>query len=160
VCAGRYVRALQERGRSDGALLTVLLGCAVMLPLAVAAPLMPSSWMALAMSGVVFFLIFFIAGVVPTSILVITPNQMRAQVSAFYLLIVNLAGVGLGPTAFALCTDFVFRRDSALDLSMSLVAALSIGAGLVLMTLSRPAYRASLARAQAWSDPSGDGTRA
>lgn len=150
ICAARYVNMLQKRGRADAALAGVLLGAALVLPFAIAAPLVDTQWLAFALFGPVFFFIFFVAGVVPTSILVVTPNQMRSQISAVYLFIVNTIGVGLGPTAFAFATDFVFGRDSALPYSMALVSTLTIGAGVLLIFISRPAYRASVQRAQQW----------
>jgi MFS family permease len=41
-----------------------------------------------------------------------TPNQMRGQMIALCTIIGNLVGMGLGPTAVALVTDYVFRDES------------------------------------------------
>ena len=51
-----------------------------------------------------------------------TPNQIRGQLSAGYLFVVNLTGIGFVPTATALVTDFVFGDDAKVGWSMALVA--------------------------------------
>ena len=38
------------------------------------------------------------------------PNNLRGQISAIYLFVVNLIGLAIGPLALALCTDFVFTE--------------------------------------------------
>jgi len=42
----------------------------------------------------------------PTVLQMATPNKMRGQVSAIHLLAANLVGIGFGPTAIALITDY------------------------------------------------------
>ena len=49
-----------------------------------------------------------------------TPNRMRAQVMALFLLTANLIGLGLGPTIIALTTDYVFGYDAAISKSIAL----------------------------------------
>jgi hypothetical protein len=70
---------------------------------------------------------------------------MRAQVMAFYLLVVNLVGVGLGPTVTALLTDFVFGDESYLRFSLSIVSACTLPLAFLIFTLGRPAYKESIA---------------
>jgi len=63
--------------------------------------------------------------------MLITPNQLRGQVSTVYYLIVNLLGLSIGPTATALLTDFVFRDEAALRYSLALAALFTGLFGLV-----------------------------
>ena len=42
---------------------------------------------------------------------------MRGQASAVYLFVITMVGLGIGPTAVALGTDFVFGDDNALRYS-------------------------------------------
>lgn len=44
---------------------------------------------------------------------------MRAQVSSIYLMIAALVGVGLGPTAVALLTDYVFKDEAKVGWSIA-----------------------------------------
>ena len=62
---------------------------------------------------------------------------MRSQMGALYLFVGNLIGLGIGPTAVALLTDFVFQDDNRVGSSLlivtvgaHLVAALAFGLGL------------------------------
>ncbi|NIL98302.1 MAG: MFS transporter, partial [Planctomycetales bacterium] len=52
----------------------------------------------------------------------VTPNQMRGQVSALYLFAVNLCGIAWGPTIAALFTDYVFKDDMAVGYSIAIVS--------------------------------------
>ena len=54
-----------------------------------------------------------------------TPNQIRGQVMALYLLTISLLGLSLGPTAVALLTDYVFQAPAMIDWSISCVVIAS-----------------------------------
>ena len=45
----------------------------------------------------------------PMAVNQVTPNQMRAQVSAVYLFTVNLVGLGLGPYLVPMISDYILR---------------------------------------------------
>ena len=86
-----------------------------------------------------------------SALLQVTPNEMRGQLSAVYLLIVNFLGIGFGPTLVALVTDFGFGDDSALGYSLAIVGGgASIAAALLLLG-GRGAFLQSLERAKVWS---------
>lgn len=51
----------------------------------------------------------------------VTPNQFRGQVQAAYFIISGLLGLGIAPTAIALVTDYVFKNDAAIGLSLVVV---------------------------------------
>jgi len=73
----------------------------------------------------------------PTIIQLATPNRMRAQMSAIYLLVVNLVGIGFGPTVVALITDYGFENELAVGKSIVITAivACSIGGFLLFKAL-------------------------
>ncbi len=76
-------------------------------------------------------------GVAPAAIQQMMPANMRGQASAVYLFILNLVGLGIGPTAVAFVTQSVFHRDEALRYSMLIVfvTACLLGAGLLALCL-------------------------
>jgi len=80
-------------------------------------------------------------GAAPAAIQEIVPNQMRGQTSAVYLFIVNLVGLGVGPTAVALVTDFVFANDLDLKWSMLIVGTIANLAAIVLLMAGLKPYR-------------------
>ena len=58
----------------------------------------------------------------PALIQAVVPNRMRGQAIALYLLLAGLMGIGLGPTAVAVVTDYVFADNAALGYSLALTA--------------------------------------
>ena len=88
-------------------------------------------------------------GAAPAAIVAIVPNQMRGQTAAIYLFIVNLVGLGLGPTAVALVTDYVFANDAALRWSILLVGTVANLAAIALLAAGLKPYRETLRRSRA-----------
>ena len=61
----------------------------------------------------------------PTVIQMATHNRIRAQISAVHLMVVNLVGIGFGPTTIALVTDNLFKNDLAVGDSIALVGTVA-----------------------------------
>ena len=61
------------------------------------------------------------------------PNRMRAQVTALFFLSLNILGITGGSTLVALCTDFVFRDETLVGYSMSLISSLAVIIGVLLL---------------------------
>ncbi len=83
-------------------------------------------------------------GVAVAAVQLITPNRMRAQVSALMLFMTNLFGLALGPAAVAVLTDYVFGDDQALRYSLALVPLLVCPAAALLVVLGLKPYRRAL----------------
>lgn len=66
-----------------------------------------------------------------TTIQLMTPNRMRAQLTALYLLAVALLGTGFGPLAVALCTQYIFADDLAVGHSIALVSGTLLPLGVL-----------------------------
>ena len=93
---------------------------------------------------VMFFNVFTVAmpfGVAPAAIQEVMPNSMRGQASAIYLLVITLIGLGIGPTAVALVTDYVFQDDMAIRYSIFWVASIITVGAVVLLWLGIKPYR-------------------
>jgi MFS family permease len=104
-----------------------------------------ATWAYVFLAPAVFFL-GMPFGAAPAAIQEIVPNRMRGQTSAIYLFVVNLIGLGIGPTAVALITDYGFGYDEAVRWSILIVAlAASIAGALTLWAGMRP-YRETLKR--------------
>jgi len=88
-------------------------------------------------------------GVAPSAIQDLVPNRMRGQTSAIYLFIVNLIGLGIGPTAVAVFTDFAFADDAKVGWSLAIVMGAAQLVSFVLLTSGRTHYRRSLAELSA-----------
>ena len=73
------------------------------------------------------FVVFFSAAAVPigaaaSALQQLTPNAMRATLSAFYLFVVNLIGLGLGPTATAAVGDVFFPFETGIRYAIAIVS--------------------------------------
>jgi len=124
VTGGWIADFLTRRGHADGTMKAGLIGVVGMFPFALAAPL-PDSWqMSLALMSAFFFFSSFLYAGGAASLQIVTPNHLRAQVSALYLFFINLLGIGLGPTAIAILTDKLFADQAMVDKSMALVGGI------------------------------------
>ena len=102
------MQPLAERGYSDAPMRIILIAACLWLLPACLGPLAPNAQVAVwAAAPIVFFLNAYY-GVGIAGLQFITPNRMRAQISALLLFLTNLFGLALGPSAVALLTDFVY----------------------------------------------------
>ena len=79
------------------------------------------------------------------------PNTMRGQASAVYLFVVNLIGLGLGPTAIAAVTDYVFHDDLAVRYSLLIVTCIAHLVAGALLWFSLKQYLGSLDYLKRWT---------
>lgn len=132
-------------GAADANIRVGIVSAAIALPFGVAAPLVDNANLSL-----LLFAGFVFGGALPYGCAAaafqdITPNRMRAQISSIYLLGLNLAGIGLGPTVVALCTERLFGDPAAVGMAISLTVAVSAVLSMILLAVSLRHYRASLA---------------
>lgn len=114
---------LARRGRSDATFRTGMWAAALSVPFSVAGPLMPTPGLALLVLGPAFVFGSAYVSLGPSTIQMVTPNEMRGQVSAISLMLTNLLGGVLGPAAVAFATDRIFGEPAAVGHSLALVAA-------------------------------------
>jgi len=112
-----------KKGHADSNMRVTLMGIALSIPCAVAYPLMPTPELAVAMLALQFFFSMFVPGPMNAAIQIITPNQMRGQVTALFLFVFNVVGFGIGPTLVASLTDYVFHDEAMLRYSLAVTAA-------------------------------------
>jgi MFS family permease len=135
---------LQKRGRKDAILRAAFYSAIAVIPFAVLTPLMPDPWLAVAGLACTSFLLAVPQGLPAAALQVITPNPLRAQMTALYFLVGNLIANGLGPTLYALVTDFVFADPAMLRYSMTIVSALVLPLGALFSYLALKPYRKSV----------------
>jgi MFS family permease len=144
---GFSARPLQERGYADASMRLILVIALLWLLPASLGPLFADSRFALwAAVPIVFFLNSYFALAI-AALQNITPNRMRAQVSALMLFMTNLLGLALGPSAVAALTDFVFAGDGYLAYSLSLLPVLVCPLAALLLAWGLKYYRAALSAA-------------
>ncbi|HLD67660.1 MAG TPA: MFS transporter [Pseudomonas sp.] len=151
VFGGRLADWMAKRGSSDANMRVGLYAAIGAVPFVLSFPLMDSAfWAALLVAPAVFCLSMPF-GVAPAAIQEIMPNSMRGQASAIYLFVITLIGLGIGPTAVALVTDYVFADDQALRYSLLIVTSIAVFSSIVLLSMSLKPYRDSVVRLQNWA---------
>ncbi|MCJ1885821.1 MFS transporter [Pseudomonas sp. LA21] len=151
VCGGRLADYWAKRGRTDANMRVGLLAAVLAIPFTLVYPLLDSGNAAAVLMAPIVFFLGMPFGVAPAAIQEIMPNSMRGQASAIYLFVVTLLGLGVGPTAIALVTDYVFADDMALRYSLLIVSLVALSAGAFLLARGLKPYRASLEHLKSWS---------
>lgn len=150
VLGGRYADWHLKHGRVDGKLRTCLVGALGMLAGSVLLFFANTGLMAAIVLVPINLFAAFPYGAAAAVVQELTPNRMRAQVSAVYLFVVNLVGLGAGPTAVALLTDHVFHDDAAVGTSLTIVLVIALSLSAVCLTYARRGYGKALAYRSAW----------
>lgn len=140
VVSGFMAERWLRKGIVDATIRLPLYAIILAVPCAVSFPLVESATLALILLGLFIFLgtVPFGAGV--STFPLITPNRMRAQVVAIYLLVANLFGYTAGPTFVAIITDSVFADPNSINLSLAIAAPLTMVVGLFLVALALKPY--------------------
>ena len=151
VGAGRIADAMRARGIRQGNMMLGVFIALLSIPTSLLLFLAPSGNWATLWLVPACMLAAAPFGIAPAAIQQMMPNPMRGQASAVYLFILNLIGLGMGPTAVALCTQYLFGRDEAVNYSLLIVTVTaSVVAALLLWSGLKPFLR-SLERLTAWA---------
>jgi len=146
---GRFADWLRERGHRDANLRVAFYVVMISLPLSAIVYTASNIAVVFLCLTPVIFLHAAPFGVAPAAIQQIMPNAMRGQASAIYLFVNNLIGLGLGPSAVAFFTDYVFGDDNAVRYSMLVVSLGGPAISAALLYLGRKPFLASLDRLEA-----------
>ena len=122
IIGGTLADRWYRQGKKDAKMRVPLLGSLLWL--------VPGFGYLLAPSGTLSMVLLMVATLVGTlgigcivaSLQELMPNRMRGQAVAIYAVVANLIGIGPGPTAVALLTDYVFGDESMLRYSLLIVA--------------------------------------
>lgn len=147
-CGGWVAERLAASGRRDAILRAAFLGMLAGIPFLLVTPLLPDARLAtLTLGGAVFFMAYP-QGLPAAALQVITPNPLRAKMTAIYFFIGNLIASGLGPTIPALLTDYVFRDPAQLRYSLFIVELVVLPVSMLFLYFGLRPYAASVERAE------------
>lgn len=144
VVGGRYADWLLQKGHTDAKLRTGIVSAVGLMIFGIIYVLLPSPEWAMVFLIPTNFFSAFAFGAAPAAMQEAMPNQMRGVGSAVYLFIVNLIGIGLGPTSVALFTDYVFHDESMVRYSMLIVGAGSCLLAMLFLNLGLKPFRDTL----------------
>ena len=112
---GNYFAAKDDHG---GHAKAAFIGYLFMVPGMIMTPVISNPQLALVGLALIPFGMAFITVNMVTGLLRITPNQLRGQTYAMFLLAISLTGTTLGPTLVGTITDFIFGNEMMVGYSM------------------------------------------
>ena len=132
-CLGMYVGGRlsdywQTRGIPEGPLKVAVISAIGTLVLMPAAMIAPTPQWTLALLAPALFFDALAMGTSAAALQHIFPNQVRGQVSALYLFVLNLGGGSLGPLLPGVFNDHLFHNPNMVGYSLAItIAAAAIG---------------------------------
>ena len=150
VLGGLWAGILMAR-QPDATLRIVLYGTVVLF---VTAPLLTytdSPWLGIVLLVPVTFCMAMPPGLIMATLQAISPNELRGQMVAFYLIAVNFLSYTFAPSLPALLSDELFQSRFALGKSISLLAIINYAIAIACLAACLKHYRAALTAAQAWA---------
>ena len=150
VAGGRLADWMAARGRRDATMWVGFIVAVAWFPTGILYPLMSDANLVVLLMIPSAFLASAPFGVAPAAIQQIMPNEMRGQASAVYLFVINLIGLGVGPTAVAMTTDYVFHDDNAVNYALAIVCTIAHVLAGILLWVGRKPFCDSLDRLRQW----------
>jgi len=142
---------MYRQGRRAANMRVTLFGALLLVPASVLAPLMPTPELSLAVLALSSLGGAIASATGGAALMMIVPNQMRAQTTAVYYFVTNILGLTLGPLLVALMTDRYFGNDADLRYSISVVSGAAGFAAVGFLVANIRHYRASVIEADGWS---------
>lgn len=145
--AGDYMSARHRNGR-----LIVMAGaCTVTAPFALAYPLVDNITLMLVLLSISTFFSTFAMAPGAACIQELMPNQMRGFASAVLIFVINIIGLGIGPSAIAGMTDFYYADEQMLRYSIAYIPFVILTAAAIIGFLGLKPYLRSRDRVDEWS---------
>ena len=141
---GWFAGWLARKGYTDANMRIVMIVALLWLIPGTVGPLLNHPHYALAMAAPTVFLLNSYFGVAIAALQIVTPNQMRSQVSALLLFMTNLIGFGLGPVLVGFFSDYVFSNSLGLGGALALLTALCCPTAAAFVRYGLPTYRKAL----------------
>jgi len=116
---------LRRRGRVDAPFLVGIIAAAALTPLCLITTQLQSGFWTLALFVPYAFFGCFAVASGPAALQLVAPNQLRATVSAVWMLALNILSAIAGPTAVGFVIDSVFGYDEAVGRSIAVVGAIA-----------------------------------
>jgi hypothetical protein len=133
-----------RQGKKDAKMRVPLLGSLLWLAPGFSYLLAPTGTISMVLLTIATLIGHLGIGCIVASLQELMPNRLRGQAVAIYAVVANLIGLGLGPTAVALLTDYVFGDESQLRYSLLVVAVVCHAVMSIALWLSLEPYRESV----------------
>lgn len=133
-----------KRGHAEAPVRIVLAAAVIQFPLMIGAYLATDTTLALILVAAGMATVSTIGGLQAGTLQILTPATMRGRMTAIYLLVANMAGMGLGPLLIGFVSEHLFDGPTSLGKALALVTAVSLTIGVVLLLITRKAIIAAV----------------
>jgi MFS family permease len=139
IAGGWFADTLFKKGYKDAALRVAVMAAAFMVPISVLATMFDDPMVALILICPFAFGSSISMGLAPTALQLVTPNRLRGQIGAAWMLFLNMITAVLGPWAVGVINDVVFGNPLAVGQSIALVNTIAVTVGgLILWATWKP----------------------
>ena len=145
ISGGWLSDTLFKKGYKDAALRVAVMTAVLMVPLSILATTIKDPTLALVAIAPFAFGASISMGLAPTVLQLVTPNRLRAQISAAWMLFLNIITAGLGPTAVGWINDVVFADPMAVGQSIAAVNTVSVLLGGLILWLTWKPFKTMVA---------------
>ena len=150
IWAGYFAGRMIAKGNDDGPMRLAFWGTLGLAPCAILMPLVSHAWLALAMVVPITFFMAMPSGLSNAALQAIAPSRLRGQLIAVYLICVSFISYALAPSIIGIMNDYVFKSESAIDISLSTLAAFNYCIAAFCLGRSLKPLRAHLTTAALW----------
>lgn len=137
---GIVADALSKRGVKSASVLMVVVGCAIATPFSFAYPLASSATSALWLMGFAIFGSNMAFACAASAVQRMFPGSMLGLAAGVYYFTSNAVGIGIGPTAVAAITDYVYEDPDMIRHSLAWVGGLSRAVAFVIIVAGLRSY--------------------
>jgi len=138
--AGVAVRRLARAGVAAPHIKIMIAATVLSVPPAALVMAVHDPYWTLACLSIITLLMCTPIGLAQAAIAAITPNELRAQLIAVYLLVTAFLGMGAGPNGVAAITDFVYHNDAAVGSSIAFMATGACIVSIVILIIAIKPY--------------------
>lgn len=151
VFGGWLADKLYARGYRDAKMRIGVWVSLAWIPFGFLYPLMPNVYLVIAFMIPPAFIGAMTIGVQAAAIQEIMPNSLRGQGSAIFLFFNSLIGLGLGPGAVGLATNYLFRDEMRINYSIVLVGFTAHALAALILYVGMKHYRKTLDEVKDWT---------
>ena len=146
LCGGALSDYLLKRNITDATLCIGLLAATGIALISATTILIYDVTSELIQVAVMIFFLMLPIGIIPSGLHIISPNHLRARMSALSLFFANIIGLGLGPTCVALLADSALFGEASLGIALDAVTGVAAATGFVLLWHCRKPYQSRYAQ--------------
>jgi MFS family permease len=146
LCGGLVADYLSKKRSRDMKVAVLAAGAFICIGFRAAYPFMPSFETALMLIAPAVFLTAAPFGILAAAVQLVSPVNMRGQMSALYALVQGMVGMGVGPTLVAFFTEEVFRDLNKIGHSLAITGTIAQSIATVLFLLAVKPYRDAVER--------------